>query len=44
MSGHRDVVELMMERGANDYNRAMASAAVNGYRDIVDMLMEKQRQ
>jgi hypothetical protein len=42
--GHRNIVELMLQKGATDYNLAMARAAKGGHTDIVDLLLKKQRQ
>lgn len=36
--GHRDIVDLMLQLGATDYNWAMASAASGGHRDIVELI------
>ena len=40
-SGHKDIVELMIEKGATDFNRAMKWAAVDGNKDIVELMIQK---
>ena len=39
--GHRDIVELMIENGATDFNSALQNAAAGGHRDIVELMIEK---
>ena len=39
--GHLDVVQFMIDKGANDWNQAMLSAAENGYTEIVQLMIEK---
>ena len=34
--GYMDIVRLMLNRGANDYNSAMENAARGGHIDIVN--------
>jgi ankyrin repeat protein len=36
--GHIDIVRLMIEKGANDFNSAMIRAAENGHIEIVRLL------
>jgi ankyrin repeat protein len=31
----------MIEKGAKDFNGAMANAALNGHKDIVELMIEK---
>jgi ankyrin repeat protein len=38
--GYNQLVERMLEEGANDYNWAMESAAFGGHRDIVERMLE----
>jgi len=35
--GHMDIVKLMIEKGATDFNQAMRLAAEGGHMDIVLM-------
>src|SRR5690554_5281019 len=35
--GHRDVVELMIEKGANDWNSGLRAACEEGHRDLVEL-------
>lgn len=37
--GHRDIVNIMIDMGADNYNWAMAAAANGGHDDIVDQMM-----
>ena len=39
--GHRDIVELMITKGANDWNWALSWAASYGHIDIVKLMVEK---
>jgi ankyrin repeat protein len=39
--GYEKLAELMLKKGAADYNCAMHHAAENGYRDIVVLMLEK---
>ena len=39
LGGHRDIVERMLNLGANDYNRSMVVAAGGGHRDIVERML-----
>ena len=39
--GHRDIVELMLEKGAIKYDRTMEKVAYGGHRDIVELMLEK---
>jgi ankyrin repeat protein len=38
--GHMDIVLLMLQRGAKDYDEAMDSAAEHGHADIVDLMLK----
>jgi ankyrin repeat protein len=38
--GHMDIVELMLEHGATNYDYAMAGAAEGGHMDIVELMLE----
>jgi ankyrin repeat protein len=38
--GQREVVEFMIELGADDYNKAMVLAAWGGHKEIVKMMLE----
>ena len=38
---HRDLVELMIEKGANYWNQGLEGACRSGHRDIVDRTVEK---
>jgi ankyrin repeat protein len=40
-NGHKDIVEIMIKKGANDFNRAMVQAAKNGHKDIVELMISK---
>jgi ankyrin repeat protein len=37
-TGHRDIVERMLQEGATDYDTAMILAAENGHPDIVELI------
>jgi ankyrin repeat protein len=39
--GHIDIVRLMIEKGADNFNHAMFNAAKGGHIDIVKLLIEK---
>ena len=39
-AGHTNIVELMLEAGADDYNWAASEAAKNGYTDIVKLMLD----
>lgn len=38
--GHRDLIELMIERGANNWNDGIEHACLGGHLDIVKLMME----
>ena len=40
-NGHRDIVDLMISKGANIWNTGMISAIKNRHRDLVDFFIEK---
>ena len=40
-NGHLNIVKLMFEKGADDYNEAMGEAALNGHLNIVELMLEK---
>tara|TARA_R110001599_G_scaffold322739_1_gene534055 strand:- start:1159 stop:1965 length:807 start_codon:yes stop_codon:yes gene_type:complete len=42
--GHRDIVKLLIDEGADNYNTIMASAAKGGHRDIVQLMLDKGAQ
>lgn len=39
--GHKDIAELMIEKGATDLNFGMINACLKGHKDIVLLLIEK---
>ena len=39
--GHIDIVQLMLERGANNFNQAMKYASKGGHIDIVQLMLDK---
>ena len=39
--GQKDIINLMIEKGADVFDRAMAYAAKGGYKDIVNLMIEK---
>ena len=39
--GHLRIVQLMLDQGIEDYNRAMTFAALNGHLDIVELLLSR---
>ena len=39
--GHINIVELMLSRGANDFNNAMKTAAWKGHQNIVELIRER---
>jgi hypothetical protein len=39
--GHRDLVELMIEKGANWWNCGFLGACSGGKRDLIDLMIEK---
>ena len=39
--GHLDIVKLMLEKGANDYNGAFRGAVQYGHIDVVKLMLEK---
>ncbi len=41
LGGHMKIIELMLDLGADDYNRAMAFAAKGGRMDIVNFFLNK---
>ena len=41
LNGNLNIVELMFEKGANDYNEAMTSEARNGHLNIVELIQER---
>jgi hypothetical protein len=40
-SGYRNLVELMIEKGANEWNSGLYGACYGGHRDIVELMIEK---
>jgi ankyrin repeat protein len=36
--GHKEIVQMMLDSGANNYNAAMSSAAKYGHKEIVQMI------
>ena len=38
--GHQNIVELMLEQGATNYNHAMSIAAYYGHESIVRLLLD----
>ena len=40
LNGHLNIVELMLEKGADDFNDAMAMAAFSGQVHIVRLLLD----
>ena len=39
--GHLNIVQLMLDKGADNFNWAMNSAAAGGHRDIVQLMLDK---
>ena len=39
--GHINIVELMLSRGANDFNNAMEVALRKGHQNIVELIRER---
>tara|TARA_R110001599_G_scaffold348704_1_gene576198 strand:- start:112 stop:753 length:642 start_codon:yes stop_codon:yes gene_type:complete len=39
--GHIDIVQLMLDKGANNYNTIMRFASENGHIDIVQLMLDK---
>ena len=42
--GHRDLVDLMISKGANDWGFALQAACEGGHRDLVDLIIEKGKE
>ena len=40
LNGHLNIVELMLEKGADDFNEAMAMAAISGQVHIVRLMLD----
>ena len=40
LNGHQNIVELMIEKGADNYNHAMSNAASQGHESIVRLLLD----
>jgi hypothetical protein len=38
LGGHKEIVQIMLDLGAKDYDEAMACAARNGHKEIVQMI------
>ena len=38
-NGYLNIVELMLEKGADDYNEAMTYAAASGHISIVELML-----
>ena len=38
--GYIDIVRLMLQRGANDYNKTILNAAEGGYTYIVELMLK----
>ncbi|GAG91534.1 unnamed protein product, partial [marine sediment metagenome] len=41
LGGHINIVKLMIEKGATDFNLGMFKAAIGGHMDIVKLMIEK---
>jgi hypothetical protein len=41
LGGHKDLIELFINLGANDLNRGMGGAAEGGHKDLVDWFRQK---
>ncbi len=41
IGGYRDLVDLMIEKGANNWNECLYGACKRGHRDLVDLMIEK---
>ena len=41
LGGHMDIVQLMLSKGATDYNDGLYGAAAGGHMDIVQLLLDK---
>ena len=39
--GNKEIVELMIEKGANDWNKALRNACKGGKKEIVELMIEK---
>ena len=39
--GHKELVQLMLDKGANNYNDGLAFAALVGHMDIVQLMLDK---
>ena len=39
--GHKELVQLMLDKGANNYNDGLAFAALGGHMDIVQLMLDK---
>ena len=39
--GHRDLVDFMIEKGADDWNSGLFYACLRGYRDLVNLMISK---
>ena len=39
--GHLDIVLLMLQQGANNYNEVLSKAAREGHQNIVELMLEK---
>jgi len=40
-SGHRDLVDFFIAKGADDWNEGMRKAVIGGHRDLVDFFITK---
>jgi hypothetical protein len=38
LRGHKEIVQMMLDLGANNYDEAMANAAEGGHKEIVQMI------
>lgn len=41
LKGHKELVELMLEKGANNLAEGLATACGRGYKEIVELMIEK---
>ncbi len=41
MGGHRDIIDLMINKGANNFNIAFISAFYNGNKELINLILEK---
>ena len=39
--GHVEIVEMMIQKGANDWNRGLHSACQGGHIEVVKMMIQK---